>query len=43
VHAGEDFHQRTLAGAVLAHQRVHFAVAELEVDVFERGHTGEGF
>ena len=25
VHAGEDLHQRRLAGAVLAHQRVHLA------------------
>ena len=29
----EDVHQRRLAGAVLAEQRVHLAAAELEVDV----------
>jgi hypothetical protein len=25
LHAGKDFHQCTFAGAVLAHQRMHFA------------------
>ena len=41
VHAGEDLHQRRLAGAVLAHQRVHLAGAEVEVDAVERGDAGE--
>ena len=39
--AGEDLHQRRLAGAVLAHERVHLAGAEVEVDAVERGHPGE--
>ena len=43
VHAGEDFHQGALAGAVLAHQRVHFAAVEVEVDVAQRRDAGEGF
>ena len=33
VHAGEDLHQRRLAGAVLADQAVHLAGAQLEVGV----------
>ena len=33
VQAVEDVHQRRLAGAVLAEQRVHFAARQLEVDV----------
>ena len=41
VHAGEDLHQRRLAGAVLADQRVHLAGAKLEVDAVERGDAGE--
>ena len=41
VHAGQDLHQRRLAGAVLAHQRVHLAGAEVEVDAVERGDAGE--
>ena len=32
----EDVHQRRLAGAVLAEQRVHLASAEVEVDVVVR-------
>ena len=39
--AGEDLHQRRLAGAVLAHERVNLAGAEVEVDAVERGHAGE--
>ena len=35
VDAGEDLHQRGLAGAVLADQAEHLAGAELEVDVVE--------
>ena len=33
VNAGEDLHQRRLAGAVLAHQRMNLAGLEVEVDV----------
>ena len=36
VEAVEDVHQRRLAGAVLAEQRVHLAAAEIEVDVVVR-------
>src|ERR1700680_583243 len=43
MHAGEDFHQGALAGAVLAHQRMHLAASEVEVDVAYRRHAGEGF
>ena len=39
--AGEDLHQRGLAGAVLAHQGVDLAGAEVEVDAVEGGHAGE--
>ena len=41
LHAGQDLHQRRLAGAVLAHQRVHLAAAEVEADPGQRGHAGE--
>ena len=41
LHAGEDLHQRRLAGAVLAHERVDLAGAEVEVDAVERGDAGE--
>ncbi len=37
----EDVHQRRLAGAVLAEERVHFALAELEVDVVVGDDAGE--
>ena len=39
VDAGENFHQRRLAGAVLAHQRVHFAGAKLEPCIVQRPHA----
>ena len=39
--AGEDFHQCAFASAVLAHQRVHLAAPEIEVDVAKRCHAGE--
>ena len=42
MHAGKDFHQGALAGAVLAHQRVHFAALQIEVDVVERRYAGKG-
>jgi hypothetical protein len=43
VDAGENFHQRRFAGAVLAHQRVHFAAFQFEVDALQRPNAGEGF
>jgi hypothetical protein len=36
VHAGEDLHERGLAGAVLADEAVHLAGEELDVAVLER-------
>ena len=41
VGAGEDLHQGRLAGAVLAHERLHLAAPGLELDVVERLHAGE--
>ena len=41
VDAGEAFHQRRLAGAVLAHQRVDLAGAQVEVDGAQRVNAGE--
>ena len=43
VHAGEDLHQCRFAGAVLAHEGVDFAAPQVEVDVAQRRHAGEGF
>ena len=43
VHAGYDLHQRALAGAVLADEAVHLALAQREVDAAERLHPTEGF
>ena len=43
VDAGDDFHQRRLAGAVLAHQRVDMAALQAERHVVEREHAGKGF
>ena len=37
----EDVHQRRLAGAVLAQQRVHLAAAQVEVDVVVGEHARE--
>ena len=42
VDAGDDLHQRRLAGAVLAHQRVNVAALQPERDVVERQHAGKG-
>ena len=39
--AGEDLHQRGLASAVLAHQRVYLARQDGEADAVERAHAGE--
>ena len=41
IDAGQDLHQRRLAGAVFAHQRVDFAGLQLEVDVAKRGDAAE--
>ena len=43
MHAGEDFHQSRFAGAVLAHQRMHFAAHQVEVDVAQGLDSGERF
>jgi hypothetical protein len=37
----EDVHERRLAGAVLAEQRVHLAGGHVEVDVVVGQHAGE--
>ena len=41
VDAGEDLHQRGLAGPVLADQAENLAAADLKVHIFERLHAGE--
>jgi hypothetical protein len=41
VDAGQQLHQRRLAGAVLADQREHLAGAQVEVHVLERLDAGE--
>ena len=40
--AGKDFEQGRLAGAVLAQESMDFRVTNLEVDVLEGAHAGEG-
>ena len=40
-HAGEDVHERRLAGAVLAEQRVDLAALEVEIDAAQRLHAAE--
>ena len=42
VHAGEHLHERGLAGAVLADDRVHLAGRAVEVDAVEDPHAEEG-
>src|SRR5580692_3007388 len=42
VDAGEDFHQRRFAGAVLAHQSMDLARHEFEAHAVQRSHAGEG-
>ena len=37
----QDLHQRGLAGAVLAQQRMHFAGADVEIDVVVGQHAGK--
>ena len=41
VEAVEDVHERRLAGAVLAEERVHLAPAQVEIDPVVRENTGE--
>ena len=41
IEAGEDVHQRRLAGAVLAEQRVDFAAPHFEIDAGISEHAGE--
>ena len=41
VQAVQHLHQRALAGAVLAQQRMHLAGAHIEVDAFIGKHAGE--
>jgi hypothetical protein len=41
VRAGEDLHQRRLAGTVFTDQREHFTGADLERHAVERAHAGE--
>jgi hypothetical protein len=43
VHAGDDLHQRGLAGAVFAANRMNFSLKEFEVHIAERHHAGECF
>ena len=40
-HAPEDLHQRALAGAIFAHERMHFACAHREVDAAQHGDSAE--
>jgi len=40
-HAGKDVHQRGLAGAVLAQERVHLAGLEIEIDAAQGVHAAE--
>ncbi|MNT05926.1 hypothetical protein D3C72_1405720 [compost metagenome] len=42
VGAGQDLHQRRLAGAVLAHQRMDFARVDGQLHLAERFHAGKG-
>ena len=39
--AGHDLDQRRLAGAVLSHQRMHFAGLDAEIDAIQRPHAGK--
>ena len=41
VHAGQDFHQGALAGAVFPHQGVHFPAAQIEIDPAQCGDAGK--
>ena len=41
--AGQNLHERRLAGAVLTDQRQHFAGIELQRNVIQRPHPGKRF
>ena len=41
VHAGDDLHQRALAGAVLADEPMDFVRAKREVDLIQSRHAAE--
>src|SRR5271166_2153967 len=43
VDAGDDLHQRRLASAVLAHERVHVPTFQPKRHAVERQHAGKGF
>ena len=43
IDAGEDLHQRRLAGAVLAHQGVNFAAPQFEPDIRQGRDAAEAF
>ena len=43
IDAGEHLHQRGLARAVFTHQRVHLALAHLQIHVVQRMHAGKRF
>ena len=43
IRTAQDLHQRTLAGAILADQRVYLALAQLEIDAVERHRWAKGF
>ena len=41
INAGQHFHQRGFASAILAHQGMNFASAQLEARIVQRAHAGE--
>ena len=41
--SGDDVHQRALARAVLADERVYLALTQLEIDAIERDGWAKGF
>src|SRR4029079_6471879 len=41
--AGNDFHQRTFAGAVFTDESMHFAFSEIEIDTVESHSWTEAF
>ena len=41
--AGKNFHQRGLAGTVLANKRMHLATLDVNIYAFQCMHAAEGF
>jgi len=41
LHAGENFHQRALTGAILANYGQHFSLVELQLHLVQRAHAGK--